>query len=139
MTLYILRHSKMNTSAVSDAQQSIHHGDLVRFSRKRTHDAADAGWEIHRVGIPHNLARHPSFARVRHLRAPFPERLSGDSARQEIERARQRSWHRVLRKTGLALLCYKMYTLISISLAQALVMPYVEVDEPPPDVFLATA
>ena len=39
----------------------------------------------------------------------------------------------------LVLLCYKLYTLISISLALALVMPYVEVDEPPPDVFLAPA
>jgi hypothetical protein len=39
----------------------------------------------------------------------------------------------------IVLLCYKLSTLISISLALALVMPYVEVDEPPPDVFVAPA
>jgi hypothetical protein len=40
---------------------------------------------------------------------------------------------------NLVLLCYKMCTFIPISLALALIMPYVEVDEPPPDVFLAPA
>jgi hypothetical protein len=37
----------------------------------------------------------------------------------------------------LVLLCYKMCTFMLISLALALVMPYVEIDEPPPDVFHA--
>jgi hypothetical protein len=39
----------------------------------------------------------------------------------------------------LILLCYKLYTFVSITLALGSVMQYVEVDEPPPDVFLAPA
>ena len=40
---------------------------------------------------------------------------------------------------GLILLCYKLCTFVSISLALRSVMQYVEIDEPPPDVFLAPA
>jgi hypothetical protein len=39
----------------------------------------------------------------------------------------------------LVLLCYKLCTFVSISLALRSVMQYVEIDEPPPDVFLAPA
>jgi hypothetical protein len=39
----------------------------------------------------------------------------------------------------LVLLCYKMSTFISNFLALALIISYVEVDEPPPDVFIAPA
>ncbi len=92
MTLHIVRQCKMNTGAAGNPQQSFDRRDLVRFSWKRTHDPADAGWEVHRFWIPNNLAGQVSFARVRHLRAPLPERLSADSARQEIERPCERDY-----------------------------------------------
>jgi hypothetical protein len=43
------------------------------------------------------------------------------------------------RDSTLVLLCYKLDTFVSITLALGSVMQYVEVDEPPPAEFLASA